>query len=403
MYCIERLLPLTLLFLLATPLATLCQADPFFLSMGKFHYNARIRYEHADQERLEKANALTFRQRLGFETVRWSGLHALIEGEHTWVLNNGAFAPYPPPFNEGRTVVADPESLILNQAYLGLTREAVSGALGRQALNLGNQRFVGSVGWRQNDQTYDLFRMKIHPFPEWNLDYAWNWQVNRIFGTKAPREGLRRFKADNHFLNVAYNGLPRSAVGAYYYRLQLRNARALSSDTYGFFLDGNHPLTDDRKVLYRLELAQQISNGMTTGVDYEAMYYRLLVGLDVGAHQAGFNFESLGSDKGRSFQTPLATLHAFNRWADAFLSTPPEGLRDYSLWYTGSIMNGINVRLEGHLYTAETSGHRYGEEYGVSLTRRLGKHVTVMLKGSYLNGRSLADLTKVWLQIDYKL
>ena len=43
------------------------------------------------------------------------------------------------------------------------------------------------------------------------------------------------------------------------------------------------------------------------------------------------NVKSEGADKGApftSFQTLLATLHKFQGWADKFLTTPPNGIRD---------------------------------------------------------------------------
>ena len=45
----------------------------------------------------------------------------------------------------------------------------------------------------------------------------------------------------------------------------------------------------------------------------------------------GGGYEVLGADDGAaltSFQTPLATLHKFQGWADKFLTTPPNGIRE---------------------------------------------------------------------------
>jgi hypothetical protein len=36
--------------------------------------------------------------------------------------------------------------------------KALDLTLGRQRINLDDQRFVGSVGWRQNEQTFDAVR-----------------------------------------------------------------------------------------------------------------------------------------------------------------------------------------------------------------------------------------------------
>ena len=50
-----------------------------------------------------------------------------------------------------------------------------------------------------------------------------------------------------------------------------------------------------------------------------------------GYQQVGFRvgWERLsGSEREGQFQTPLATLHAFNGWADKFLSTPVNGIED---------------------------------------------------------------------------
>src|SRR3546814_12023345 len=47
------------------------------------------------------------------------------------------------------------------------------------------------------------------------------------------------------------------------------------------------------------------------------------------------NYEVLGSDAGVfAFQTPLATLHKFQGWADLFLTTPSAGVRDLNFTLT---------------------------------------------------------------------
>jgi hypothetical protein len=52
-------------------------------------------------------------------------------------------------------------------------------------------------------------------------------------------------------------------------------------------------------------------------------------------------YEVLGSDNGNyGFLTPLATLHAFNGWADQFLLTPDEGLQDLYIAVGGKLVGG---------------------------------------------------------------
>ncbi len=110
----------------------------------------RYRLELVDQHGLpENATASTLRLRAGLKTVEWKGLSALVEGEaiarigprHYNDTVNGLTA-YP--------VVADPSDVLLNQAWLRFKPvKEVDAVVGRQAVNFDNQRWIGSVGWRQ--------------------------------------------------------------------------------------------------------------------------------------------------------------------------------------------------------------------------------------------------------------
>ena len=52
--------------------------------------------------------------------------------------------------------VADPETYEINRLQLTNTRIPMTTVtLGRQRIVLDDQRFVGNVGWRQNEQTFD--------------------------------------------------------------------------------------------------------------------------------------------------------------------------------------------------------------------------------------------------------
>jgi hypothetical protein len=379
------------------------------LNKGRILYDARLRYEHADQRGLDKSDAFTLRQRFGYETPRFNGFYALAEGEYTWVLNNGDFGAYPPPFNNGQTVIPDAESFALNRLFLGYTGEGFAFKGGRQDINLGNQRYVGAVGWRQNNQTFDAVRLTVDAIPDLTLDYTWNWQVNRIFGTKAPTTPLRRFRADNHFFNALYSGVENVDFGGYAYSLRLRNSQALSSDTFGLFADGKHALNSDYTLLYRAEYAYQTDNSNTVGAGYSESYLHLRLGAQRSGYQLGGGFESLGGDGTRAFQTPLATLHAFNGWADTFLNTPADGLRDYYLWLSGPVAGGVNGRLEAHYFTGENNSNTYGHEFGLVLNKRINTNLTALVKGSYYNGRNgaggaiAANKTKFWAQLDFAL
>src|SRR5690606_12592617 len=81
---------------------------------------------------------------------------------------------------------------------------------------------------------------------------------------------------------------------------------------------------NDLSVLYSAEYALQKAD------NFDASYLALEGGVLVQGVTLALGYESLGSDDGAyGFQTPLATKHAFNGWADKFLiSTPVDGLTD---------------------------------------------------------------------------
>ncbi len=131
------------------------------LTEGKILFDARYRYEYVDQDGLaNNADAHTVRTRLGYETGKFYNFSALLELEDVTGLGG---EDYNDTINGKTTypVVADPEDTNINRAlisYTGLPQTNLS--FGRQTINLDNQRFVGAVGWRQNDQTFDAIRLK---------------------------------------------------------------------------------------------------------------------------------------------------------------------------------------------------------------------------------------------------
>ena len=82
------------------------------------------------------------------------------------------------------------EDVEWDQIYLKVGREnwwntwAIGG---RQRITLDDHRFIGNVGWRQNEQTFDSVRVTTNLIPDLKLDYSYIWEVQRIFGSKSSR------------------------------------------------------------------------------------------------------------------------------------------------------------------------------------------------------------------------
>jgi hypothetical protein len=113
--------------------------------------------------------------------------------------------------------------------------------------------------------------------------------------------------------------------------------------------------------------------------------------------------ELLGADHGAAFRTPLATLHAFNGWADRFLSTPEDGLRDVYLKGTGSLPGGIGLAALFHRFTSKSGDNGFGREWDLQLSRAFRPSLTGLLKFARFSPDTPGwpKVSKVWLQVEF--
>jgi len=175
-------------FFLASLLASAAQADDFgsVVRDTKPLVDVRLRSESVDQTGMaNEADALTLRARLGLETGKVWGTSLLAEGVALWPLEDR----YNSTVN-GKTsypTVADPERYGINRLQLANTSlPGTTLIVGRQRINLDDQRFVGNSGWRQNEQTFDAAQLINKSIPHVTVDLVYLNQVNRVFGPDSP-------------------------------------------------------------------------------------------------------------------------------------------------------------------------------------------------------------------------
>ena len=136
---------------------------------------------------------------------------------------------------------------------------------------------------------------------------------------------------------------------------------ALSTTTYGASFAGKTPLSETLGMTYRLELATQQDTG-NNPESVDADYLRADLGLTFGKVTAAAGYEVLGGSPGDgSFNTPLATLHKFNGWADKFLTTPADGLRDFFV-SVGADLGRFALLGVSHDFSADSGGSSWGSE-----------------------------------------
>jgi hypothetical protein len=376
------------------------------LTGGKPVFQFRTRYEDVDQDNaLDTAKAWTLKSRLGYTTLAYHGWQAMVEADNVSAIGDEEFNSTGNG-ETGYSVVADPDGTDLNQAWLAWTGCDTTVKGGRQRIILDNERFVGGVGWRQNEQTYDGGSIVNKSLGNTTATYAYVYNVNRVFG---PDDGTTPawqgdWESDIHLLNLSYAGLPFGTITVYDYLMDIESKVALAqaNETLGVRFAGKQALGKSVSLLYQLEYANQEDYG-DNPVDYEADYYLVEAGLALPAAitlNAGQEvLEGEAGVPGQAFRTPLATLHKFQGWADMFLSTPDAGIQDR---YAGAsiVLAGITALATWHDFEAEDGGASFGEELDVSLTRKFGQYVTGMLKyADYSEDGFAVDTRKFWVQV----
>lgn len=344
---------------------------------------------------LDTANASTLKARLTASTAVVDGWSALLEmdyvgsigPDHYNSLSNG---------NTNYSVVADPVGADLNQALIGYSFDANTKlTAGRQRILHGNQRFVGGVGWRQNEQTYDALSY-LHTAGDIKLSYSYAWNVNRIFSGKDPSIQAESFQSDSHLLFATWGGF-----NAFAYALDFDNAAAASSLTYGLEYQGALD-----KFTYGLAVARQGDYGSST-LDYDALYYRATGAYAFTLVTLSLGYEVLGSDKGNAnFSTPLANLHAFQGWVDTFLNSGTsnglvKGMQDRYFGLSGRVGD---LALSGtwHDFSSDQGGIHYGSELDLVATLPVAENFSAQLKYADYQADSVGvDTRKAWLVLSY--
>jgi hypothetical protein len=365
---------------------------------GKTHLEFRYRLESVDQDPFpDDALASTLRTRLNYQTLDWSHVSAFLEADNVTVLGNDTYNSTVNGVLD-RPIVADPEYTEVNQAYLQLKLATFTGIAGRQRIILDNARFIGNVGWRQNEQTYDAVTLKTSAMPRTQLQYSYLDNVNRVTG---PDDGAQpaNYRSDSHLLNARVDCGAFGAITVFDYALDLRNAPSLSSNSYGVHYAGSYAFSRATKASWIASYARQQDYADNPN-DYAADYYLLEGGIVFGKFGAKAGYEVLGGDTApnHAFQTPLATLHVFQGWADKFLTTPREGVEDLYLAASANF-GALALNLVWHDFSAEATNTNYGTEWNASAGYKFAKNYEVLAKAAdYREDGFATDTTKLWLQ-----
>ncbi|MCK5898298.1 MAG: alginate export family protein [Methylococcales bacterium] len=365
---------------------------------GQVKFNLRYRYEHDDTKRPTKkvGNASTVRLRLGYLSPEFHGFQAYAEyemnqdiGVNTYnSLRNG---------HGGFEVIADPQEHELNQlwvSYKGIPDTEIK--IGRQRIKLDNDRFIGNVGWRQMEQTFDSVLITNKSLPNTTVKAGYISQAQTILSTVDPMQ--------TPFVNISYKLEDIGTLTGYGYWMDINSATGgpynlnASNQTFGVSFMGKPTIAKDIKAVYRLEYAYQKDYGDNPS-QYETDYYHVMGGISAFDITAKIGFEQLdGAGAGTTFDTPLATGHAFNGWSDQFLATPSDGLRDVYA-SLGAKIKGVKLLAVYHEFTDDTGQLDYGNEWNFLVKKKFAKHYSVLAKYAYFDGNNgRFDAQNFWLE-----
>ena len=404
------------------------------IAQGRAVIDLRLRYENVDSAaQVLGAEAGTFRARLGYETGYWNGLQVSFDFDQVWTLGedtynstrNGKVA-YP--------TVLDPSMTVLNRLQLAYASDFDTRfVIGRQRLILGNQRFVGNVGWRQHEQTYDAFSAVNNSIEDLTVTYAWLHRVNRVGGPEIPAPSTtgpaataqaNYLKSDSHVINGVYVGIENLRLEGYALLLdfappgyatlpaQVTAVDRLDTNTFGARLDYTHMFSEEITGKLTGEFARQ-SDAANNPLSFDLNYGLVEGSLTYAGITGLVGYEILEGNGTIGFATPLATLHAFNGWADMFLATPANGLQD--LYFRASYvlpMDFLEFRsLTGivtwHDYTTDNLGMGIGSEWNLSAELAVDANLSFLGKFASYQGSGAAfggfpDKTIFWLQAAYR-
>jgi len=395
------------------------------LAASKLTVDSNLRSEGVRQHGIaRKAEALTWRNRIGVQTGTFHGLSALVEVNVTSVFDQ----KYNSTLN-GKTIfptVLDPKDTEINRAQLTWTPvENTILTVGRQRIQLDDQRFVGNAGWRQNEQTFDgvrfdtsLWRVKLFG--------AYLNRINRVVAD------AKDWHSNSYLLNASYAFSDALKLTAYDYDLKfstaatipvaadVTNAKVSSVDIVGGRVSGGQWVS-----MFKLGYVAQYSAETPAGLNpnhfnlHETMFEGSAT-YDI--YTLKLNDETLGGNGTVGFVTPLGTTHAFQGFADVFSATGgnktfANGLRDLSLtlvaaghtkpwapWFMNPTLSFVYHDLK-----ADHISEKIGSEWDGVLQAGLTKNLSLMLKYADFSKAHVADpalpasRSKTWIMLNYKL
>lgn len=367
----------------------------------------RLRHENAKQSGLRTGKATTLRAQLGYTTANYHFLQGGVE-----LIDVTSF--FGQKYNPGTgtlakpsyTLIQDPKGTGLSKAYLKYSGiEETDIVLGRQYIQLDDERFVGIDNFRQYPQSFDAISVTTSAIENLTVFYAYVYRISTILGN--GRCGDARVGQRTHLLHAAWDRFQYGTMTGYLYFIKDLNTSTNSNFTYGTRVVADDMMHDVYGLDYLFELARQ-EDYANNPVGFSAWYLHVMVGKNFDNVVNGyFGYEKLSGDSNRlnqQFRTPLASNHEFLGMADTFIAIPARGIQDFYLKLDGHTRE-FTLGGAYHFFRFDSSGtfsKNAGHEFDVYAKADLNDSVEFWIgyaRFKARNGSGLGNTNRFWAQL----
>jgi hypothetical protein len=287
--------------------------------------------------------------------------------------------------------------------------------LGRQRILVDDQRFVGGVAWRQDEQTFDAVRVDA-AWQRFKLTYVYVNRVNRVLGE------LRDWDSDTHLVNLTWSPAEQLRVEGFLYALDFENSRPNTSMTRGVRASGK-TWVGLYQLAYNASWAKQSDYHHATP-KFDLDYWSADLAGTFDVYTAKVAYEQLNGNGTRGFSTPLGTTHLFNGWADAWVmplggnKSFVDGLKDFNVSFNvkprfkRTYFFNTDILVRYHIFEDQRTGASLAHEWNVQFQAAITPKLTAAIKYADFERDDNVPLgtatpppsrTKVWFTLEYKL
>lgn len=341
----------------------------------------RPRYENSKQQGLLNAQATTLRTTVGYETADF--YQSTFKVELVDVANFFGIH-YNPNVSDlslpQYTTIADPSGAGITEAkliYNGFNQNEI--VLGRQYIQLDNERFIGKNDHRQYPQSFDAISLNNTYFKNLDIFYAFVFYVNTNNANGRALDA--RHRLTTNLFNVDWTNEKFGTISGYVYFNDDHTTNINSTTTFGMHINSPADLTQTDNYAYYLEIARQQSK-FNNPNNYTAYYVHCILSKTIKIFTASLGYENLGGKyiTNHVFNTPLGSVDNFDGYAEAFTTPPTGGLQDAYL-----MLNFTYLKLTGgitwHYFrldnapSSKSAGSELDLYANVTLTRQIDLNI----------------------------